>query len=58
MRFSLLDLFLCFVFIICLLCGWQLCVGKYSCSIDVSEQILGPTGCAVDTRRLAVEAIC
>ncbi|KAL6336873.1 hypothetical protein AAG906_036187 [Vitis piasezkii] len=36
----------------------KLCVGKYSCSIDVSEQILGPAGCTADTKRLAVEAIC
>ncbi|XP_062166454.1 beta-galactosidase 15-like [Alnus glutinosa] len=33
------------------------CIGKESCSIDVSESHLGPTGCK-DTNRLAVEIIC
>ncbi|CAI9760639.1 unnamed protein product [Fraxinus pennsylvanica] len=36
------------------------CVGKESCSIDVSEQTFGPSGCrsSVKRKRLAVEAVC
>ncbi|KAJ7979214.1 Beta-galactosidase [Quillaja saponaria] len=35
------------------------CVGKESCTIDVSEETFGSTSCAADDpRRLAVEAIC
>ncbi|CAJ2628195.1 unnamed protein product [Trifolium pratense] len=34
------------------------CVGKDSCSIDVSEKTFGPTNCGNMVKRLAVEAIC
>ncbi|KAK7273883.1 hypothetical protein RIF29_14947 [Crotalaria pallida] len=34
------------------------CVGKQSCSIEVSEKVLGPTGCRVPQLRLAVDATC
>ncbi|CAK9143003.1 unnamed protein product [Ilex paraguariensis] len=36
----------------------QACVGKESCSIDVSEGIFEPSGCKDLTARLAVEALC
>ncbi|MQM22320.1 hypothetical protein Taro_055371 [Colocasia esculenta] len=36
----------------------QACVGKSSCSIDVSEAILGETNCSVFVKRLAVQAAC
>ncbi|KAK2968739.1 hypothetical protein RJ640_020375 [Escallonia rubra] len=39
-------------------CKWQACVGKESCSIDVSEETFGPSGCHGSIKRLAVEAIC
>ncbi|OIW01968.1 hypothetical protein TanjilG_11542 [Lupinus angustifolius] len=34
------------------------CVGQQSCSIEVSERVLGPTGCRVSQLRLAVDALC
>ncbi|KAI4313742.1 hypothetical protein L6164_026698 [Bauhinia variegata] len=34
------------------------CVGKESCSMRISEKVLGSTGCNVEQNRLAVEAIC
>ncbi|RDX58412.1 hypothetical protein CR513_62274, partial [Mucuna pruriens] len=34
------------------------CVGKESCSIDVSEKTFGPTTCGNIAKRLAVEAVC
>ncbi|GMY36491.1 beta-galactosidase 15-like [Fagus crenata] len=34
------------------------CVGKESCSIDVSEDTLGSTECGDISKRLAVEAVC
>ncbi|XP_023529881.1 beta-galactosidase 15-like isoform X2 [Cucurbita pepo subsp. pepo] len=37
----------------------NLCVGKESCAIDVSEGTFGATDCAADlVKRLAVEALC
>ncbi|XP_022931970.1 beta-galactosidase 15-like [Cucurbita moschata] len=37
----------------------NLCVGKESCAIDVSEATFGATDCAADlVKRLAVEALC
>ncbi|XP_039686051.1 beta-galactosidase 7 [Medicago truncatula] len=34
------------------------CVGKESCSIDVSEKTFGATNCGNMVKRLAVEAVC
>ncbi|MED6122823.1 hypothetical protein PIB30_043501 [Stylosanthes scabra] len=34
------------------------CLGKSSCSVQVSEKSLGSTGCNVEQNRLAVEAVC
>ncbi|OWM74486.1 hypothetical protein CDL15_Pgr003989 [Punica granatum] len=35
------------------------CLGKQSCSIEVSENVLGPTGCHMTEKNmLAIEAIC
>ncbi|KAI3448783.1 hypothetical protein Pfo_005448 [Paulownia fortunei] len=34
------------------------CIGQESCSIDVSEDAFGPTGCSTSPKRLVVEAIC
>ncbi|XP_077234649.1 beta-galactosidase 15-like [Tasmannia lanceolata] len=34
------------------------CVGKTSCSINVSEDVLGSSGCGNITKRLAVQATC
>ncbi|GAV68059.1 Glyco_hydro_35 domain-containing protein/Gal_Lectin domain-containing protein [Cephalotus follicularis] len=34
------------------------CLGKQSCSLDISEDTFGPTHCKGGTYRLAVEAIC
>ncbi|KAK7251637.1 hypothetical protein RIF29_35004 [Crotalaria pallida] len=35
------------------------CLGKDKCSIQVSEKVLGPTGCRVpQSRRFAVDALC
>lgn len=36
----------------------QECVGKETCSIDISEDKLGKTNCGSVVRRLAVEAVC
>ncbi|KAJ1378444.1 Glycoside hydrolase, family 35 [Sesbania bispinosa] len=34
------------------------CLGKQSCSVHVTEKVLGPTGCKVPQNRLAVDAVC
>ncbi|KAL0455900.1 UNVERIFIED_CONTAM: Beta-galactosidase [Sesamum latifolium] len=34
------------------------CIGHEKCSIDVSENAFGPTGCATSPKRLIVEATC
>nr|KYP63346.1 Beta-galactosidase [Cajanus cajan] len=34
------------------------CLGKQGCSVEVSERMLGPSGCRVPQNRLAVEAVC
>ncbi|XP_054819914.1 beta-galactosidase 15-like [Prosopis cineraria] len=34
------------------------CVGKQTCSIDISERTFGSTNCGNITKRLAVEAVC
>lgn len=34
------------------------CVGKESCSLDVSEKAFGSTSCGSIPKRLAVEAVC
>ncbi|KAK7405319.1 hypothetical protein VNO78_06537 [Psophocarpus tetragonolobus] len=36
----------------------KMCLGKQSCSIQVSEKVLGPTGCRVPRNKLAIEATC
>ncbi|KAI3473953.1 hypothetical protein Pfo_028527 [Paulownia fortunei] len=36
----------------------QACIGKESCSIDMSEQTFGPSGCESPLKRLAVEVEC
>lgn len=34
------------------------CVGRQSCTIDVSEKVFGPTDCGNITKRLAVQLFC
>jgi len=39
---------------------WQSCLGKQSCSVQVSQRMLGPTGCRMpqNQNKLAIEAVC